>query len=385
VSTKPVLVQVITRLIVGGAQLSVLGLCEALVDDFDVRIVCGPQSGPEGSLHDRAAAIAPLTIVPSLVREISPRNDAAAVLSLRRTYARLHPDLVHTHSSKAGILGRLAASGGSFASVHTVHGWGHTPRDSAARRRLFVMLERVAARKADALIAVSAEVRREGLQLGIGAPNRYCVIAPLVDYEPQTPEFGQARREARGRLGVPDDADVVGWVGRFVEQKDPAALCSAVAAVLSSRPTARAVLVGDGPLRELVRGRLAAAEVLDRVVMAGLRPDARALMPAFDVLLHPSGWEGQPRVIHEALAERIPVVATNVSGTRDLVENGRTGYLVEPGDSGAMAARALAVLDDPALRAPLAPERLSGLAERFGRARVEREHRSLYRSLLGDG
>jgi glycosyltransferase involved in cell wall biosynthesis len=381
-SAKPIVFHVITRLIVGGAQLSMLGLCDGLREQYDVRLLSGPETGPEGSLHEQAAEVVPLMIVPQLRRDVNPPKDFAALAALRRAINDSRPAIVHTHSSKAGILGRAAAMKSDAKRVHTVHGWGHTPADSAPRRAVFVQLERVTAKWTDALVAVSPDVRNEGLRRRIGNPRLYEVIPEFVDYRPMNPNFEKSRQMAREALGLLDGDEVVGWVGRFVPQKDPHTRARALELVLSTRSTARAVLVGDGPLRQDVEQRLRGAGLAERVVFAGLRQDARSLYAAFDVLLHPSLWEGQPRVIQEAIAERIPVVATQVEGAGDLVTDGRTGYLAPPGDAEQIAARALDVLAGECPRAPLDETVIGDLARRYGRELVLHRHLELYERLL---
>lgn len=381
-SRKPRVVQVITRLIVGGAQLSVLGLCQALSDDYSVAIVCGPQSGPEGSLHHAAAELAPVFVLPALRRELNPRWDSVAVPALQRTLRRLGADLVHTHSSKAGIVGRLAASRLPVSAVHTVHGWGHTPADPLWRRQLFISMERMAARRCDALIAVSEDSRREGLQLGIGTQDLYHVIPEVVDLAPSERDFALARATARNRLGLNGSSEVIGWIGRFVDQKDPTTLAAVLEVLLGQREKAVAVLVGDGPRRAEVQARLEAAGFGGRTTFAGIVPDARNIIPAFDVVVHPSLWEGQPRVVQEALAERVPVVASLASGVRELIRDGVTGFAVAPGAAAEMARRVTTVLDDSALRAPLDPQRLEYLTETSGHEAAVTGHRRLYERLL---
>lgn len=382
---KPRLVQVITRLIVGGAQLSVLGLCEALRDEYTITIICGPQSGPEGSLHRAAAELAPVHIVPALRRELHPRWDAVAVPAIRRALRGLAPDIVHTHSSKAGIIGRIAAGPLPSARVHTVHGWGHTPADPAWRRRVFIGLERAAGRRCEALIAVSDDNRREGLALGIGRPELYHVLPEVVDLAPTEPDFARARAAARAELGVSADAEVIGWIGRFVDQKDPDTLTSVLASVLRRRERTVAVLVGNGPRQAEVRARLDGAQLGARVRFVGIVSGARRVIPAFDVVVHPSRWEGQPRVIQEALAERVPVVASVASGVRELIRDGSTGYAVAPGAVAEMAERVEAVLETPALRAPLDSERLAYLRQMSGQEAAIEGHRRLYERLLTEG
>ena len=382
---RPRVVHVITRLIVGGAQLSVISLCEGLSEDFDVRIVAGPQTGPEGSLHRRAATVAPLTVVDALRRELSPRWDPVAVGAVRRTLRRLDGDIVHTHSSKAGIVGRFAAAPLRARCAHTIHGWGHTPADAPLRRAAFIALERAAARRCDALVAVSADNRAEGLARHIGRPDAYRVIPEVVELEPLDPDFARSRARARAALGIDGEVEVIGWVGRFVEQKDPHTLSRVVIDLLSDRPASRAVLIGDGPRRADVEAAVSAAGVGDRVAFTGVLDTARTLMPAFDVLVHPSLWEGQPRVVQEALAERIPVVAARASGIGELIRDGETGFVVAPHAPEAMRAAVTAALDGPALRAPLSSRALEELKIEHGHALALERHRELYDALLKGG
>jgi len=380
---RPRLVHVITRFCVGGAQLSVFDMCRDLREDFDIHMVCGPDVGDEGSIYEEVAAEFPTTLLPVLRRAVRPREDVRAARALRRLYERLRPAIVHTHSSKAGVLGRLAARDSGAGVVHTVHGWGHTPADSRARRTAFVTSERLAARWCHRLVAVSRDTRDEGLRLGIGSPDQYEVIPEYVDYSPADPDFTGTRRRAREALGLPPDATVVGWVGRFMPQKDPGTLADAAGRLLEARPELHVCFVGDGPDRGEVESRLDGRD--GRVHFAGFRKDIRPLYAAFDVLLHTSRWEGQPRVPQEAIAERVPVVTARVAGTRDLIGSGPVGFEVEPGDAEAFARRAGQVLDDPALRAPLSEEAVGAVAAANGRELALARHRELYATLLSLG
>jgi glycosyltransferase involved in cell wall biosynthesis len=379
---KPRVVQVITRLIVGGAQLSVLELCRGLREDFDVRVICGPDHGAEGSLRDAVSQVAPVTVVPTLRRDVRPPHDLAALLTLRRLLRDGDAAIVHTHSSKTGILGRLAASPQTKV-VRTVHGWEHTPDNPGWMGRAFISLEQRAARHSDALVAVSSDVRDEGLRHGIGDAAKYRVIPELVDFKPAAREFSSARQEARRRLGVTDDEEVIGWIGRFVAQKDPETLLGVVQRLLAERPAARIVFVGDGPLRVDVESEVARQGNARRTIFTGVRGDARQLYAAFDVVLHVSRWEGQPLVVQEAIAERVPVVATDTEGVRDLVVDGVTGYVVDPGDIHAATVAITRILDGSAVKAPLAESVVDGVARRNGRDIALERHLELYQELLG--
>lgn len=378
---KPLVVHVITRLCVGGAQLSVFHLSRDLRDRYDVHIVCGPDVGDEGSIFEEVSAELPTTLLPVLRRPVRPADDVRAARALRRLYERLRPAVVHTHSSKAGVLGRYAARGSGAGVVHTVHGWGHTPIDSSGRRGAFVLSERLASRWTDKLIAVSSDVREEGLRRGIGRAEQYAVVPEYVDYSPADPDFERTRAAARSALALPADADVVGWVGRFMPQKDPVTLTRAVESLLGSRPGLHACFVGDGPDRSEVESSLHSAGLGERVHFAGFQKDVRSLYAAFDVLLHTSLWEGQPRVPQEAIAERVPVVTARVAGTRDLIGSARVGFEVEPGDAPAFARRAGEALDDPRLRAPLAEAEVQAVARANGRELALARHLEIYESL----
>lgn len=378
-SAKPRVVLTITRLIVGGAQLVVLGICQSLKDEFDIHVVCGPDGGSEGSIRAEVERHVPVTVLPQLRRDIHPLHDLASVARLRALYRRLDPDLVHSHSSKAGIVSRFA-TGSRPRVVHTVHGWGHTPVDPPWKQRVLVGLERMAAARTNALVVVSPEVAEEGLARGIGSRGLYRVILPDVDFHPRSRDFQEARRRARLELGVEAGDRVIGWVGRFVPQKDPSTLAAVLSRLMGAagNGSTRAVLVGDGPLRAETEAEL--SRLGARVVFAGLRRDVRELYPAFDVLLQPSRWEGRSLVVQEALAEGIPVVATRVSGVSDLVSDGVQGFVVDPGDVGGLERRVTQVLEDPRLRAPLPAPPVE--AERAGDRTGDAQLATLYRELI---
>jgi glycosyltransferase involved in cell wall biosynthesis len=379
---KPVVVHVITRLCIGGAQLTVLRLCRDLKRDYDVRVVCGPDVGQEGSIFDAVAREVPTTLLPVLRRSIRPLDDVRALVALRSFYRRTRPAIVHTHSSKAGFIGRLAARGSGARVVHTIHGWGHTPLDPPARRTAFVAAERIAARYSDALLAVSADVRDEGLRRGIGHRGQYRIVPESVDYSPSNRDFAAARDRARRALRLDPERPVVGWVGRFMPQKDPETLGQAMATVLTVESGAQAVFIGDGPDRAQVEGFLRQSGLSERATFAGFRSDVRSLYPAFDVLLHTSRWEGQPRVVQEAIAERVPVVTARAPGTRDLLSTGDVGIEVPPGDVHGLVAALRAILDDESRRAPLAADAVRAVARRNGHEIAVEEHLRLYSELI---
>ena len=375
------MLQVVTELVVGGAALSMLDFSEDLSSEHELVIAHGRLVDPGNAASRRARERFPTYELPGLARELHPRADLVATRALAGLCRRLRPDVIHTHSSKAGFIGRLGAPPAAAIRFHTIHGWGHTPLDPSSRRTLLIAAERLAARRTTKLVAVSAEVREEGLALGIGRAGQYVVIGAPVDMRPQgDPEFDSARARARASLELPRDAEVVGWVGRFSAQKDPATLVSVLTSLLAVRHNAYAVLIGDGPERAAVQRQLAAQIAERRVLLSGLRSDVRTLYAAFDVLLHTSAWEGHPRVVREALAERVPVVSARVSGTGELDADPRLGARVAVGDARAFAEALEAILDAPDRRAPIEDRALAPL-----RATADEPYRlmrELYRSAL---
>jgi glycosyltransferase involved in cell wall biosynthesis len=355
-STRPVRVcHVITRLIVGGAQeAAIYASARVNQEEFTTLLVTGPQTGPEGDLRGLARdEHVPILEIPSLVREVSPLRDVRAVRSLRRAIRDWQPDVVQTHSSKAGVLGRLAARRERVpVIIHTVHGWSFHDHMSPLARTVYRGLERRAATWTDRIVTVSELDRAKGIAAGIGVAAQYRTIPPLNDLGRYT--GGRDAREAgRAALGLPQDSFVVGTVGRLTKQKDPQTWVRTAALVASRAPEARFVMVGDGNLRAATERLAAGLGLGERLLLTGLRDDVPAILPAFDVLLLTSRWEGLPLVIPQAMASGVPVVATAVDGNREIVSDGADGLLAPPGEPVATADAVVRLRD---------PERAAGLA-----------------------
>jgi len=327
-------------------------LTAALLDPgrYAVDVVSGPQTGPEGSLipEVRARDIR-LTILPSLVREVNPLKDVAALVSLTRLIKQGRYDVVHTHSSKAGILGRWAAYlAGAPVIVHTVHGWGHHDRQHPLVRRLYILLERMTQRITDRLIVVSPRNIQKGLADGIATPEKYVTIRSGIELD-RFRHPTRTRAAVRAELGIPQGSAVVGTVTRLSPQKAPLDFVAAARHVVDQHPDVQFVIVGDGPLRADVEAQVNALGLARHVHLAGLRRDVPDLMHSFDVFALTSLWEGLPRVLPQAMAAGLPIVATAVDGNAEVVTDGVNGILTPPGDPRAGAAAVSRLLDDPAL------------------------------------
>jgi glycosyltransferase involved in cell wall biosynthesis len=327
---------IITRLIIGGAQENTLLTCEdqhALFGDR-VTLITGPALGPEGSLLERAARGGfDLRVLPELQRSIHPWRDWRAYRALVRLLRELRPDIVHTHSSKAGILGRAAAERAGVPAVHTVHGAAFHYGQSALAYRAYVAAERWAAKRTARFISVADAMTDEYVAAGVAPRQKFTTIYSGFDVEPfLSPP--RPREEVRKELELRDDEVVVGKVGRLFHLKGHEFVIAAAREIVSARPDVRFLFVGDGILREEYERRIAALGLADRFVWTGLVPPERIpeLLCAMDVVVHTSQWEGLARVLPQALIAGKPVVAYDVGGAREVVIPGETGFLL-PRDS----------------------------------------------------
>jgi glycosyltransferase involved in cell wall biosynthesis len=343
---------VITHLDMGGATDAALNAC-AYVDKqrFAPLLVCGPSPAEESDVKTRADDLGVDVItIPTLVRQVDPVRDVQAVHALRKLFQATRPDIVHTHSSKAGFLGRLAARRKPVpAVIHTVHGWSFHDYMPRSRRALFVAVERLAARWADRIVTVSELDRSKGVTAGIGSFELYSVIHELNDLERFLADDDDPA-PSRARLGLPPDVPVIGTVGRLSSQKDPMTFVRTAAAVVAEVPEARFVMVGDGPLRREVVPFVAELGLSDRFLFTGVRNDVPAIVRAFDVFLLTSLWEGMPLVIPQAMACRVPVVASTADGNRELIRDGDNGLLAPSRSPGRLAHGVMRLLREKDLR-----------------------------------
>lgn len=380
----PVL-HVITRLIVGGAQENTM-LTAALLDParYAAHILSGPQTGSEGSLIEQVRARGiPLTIEPMLVRQINPLKDLLALTRLTRFIKRGRYTIVHTHSSKAGVLGRWAAYlAGAPIILHTVHGWAHHDRQHPLARRFYILLEQITAPITHKLIVVSPLNIEKGLAGGIGAPEKYITIRSGIEMD-RFRQPTRSRETVRAKLDIPQNAPVVGTVTRLSPQKAPLDFVASAAQVLERLPNVHFVIVGDGPLRAEVETEIVAHNLAKRIRLTGLRRDVPDLMHSFDIFALTSLWEGLPRVLPQAMAAGLPIVATAVDGNAEAVTDGVNGLLTPPGNPQAMAAALLRLLDDPSLRRRMG-EAGRTRADQFSARKMVNDIAALYETLLAE-
>lgn len=361
---------VITRLQAGAGGVALRGALALDPERYQATIIAGDTGGiadSDGSGDGLAvqAASAGLRVVslPDLVSPISPGKDLRGLRLLTAQLKDGGYDVVHTHSAKAGALGRLAAErAGTARVVHTFHGLPFHEFQSRPRRAAYVSIERYLGRRTDVFLAVGGAVAAEAVRRGIAPPERVRVINPAIA-SASILASPAIRAAARGRLGVPVGCKVVGTVGRVDYQKAPENFVDAIAAL--DRRDVYAIWIGDGPLRGEMERRAERRGLGGRFVCVGHRDDVAGLLPGLDVFLMASRYEGLPCAIAEAMTAGVPVVATAVNSVPDVVLPGETGLLAGPERPLQLAAAVKYMLDEPAeaVRMALAARRL--IADRF--------------------
>jgi len=322
----------------------------------------------------------------ALQREVSVWRDTAAVHGLRRIIRRRHPDVLHTHTAKAGATGRIAAALAGRVhpqtTVHTFH--GHVLRGyfEPRRERMFIRIERMLARRTGAIVAVSEEVRNDLLALRI-APGERIVVIP---YGFDLSRLGRPREDEgaalRAEIGIGPNAFVLGWAGRLTAIKRPGDLVRTLARVVDDGTDAALVIVGDGPDRPQVEALATDLGIADRCRFLGYRRDMARWYGVFDAFLLTSENEGTPVAAIEALASGCPVVATDAGGTATVVRDGDTGYLVPIGDTIALAQHLTALARSPRRAREMGERGAADVRERFAMPHMVDEVEGLYRRLL---
>jgi len=373
---------VITRLIVGGAQentiASVLGLREK--PGLEVDLVAGPTSGPEGSLESLFADHpSRLTIVPQLVRPLHPWKDCLAWRKLTELFRARQPEIVHTHSGKAGVLGRLAAAhAGVPVILHTIHGPSFGPFQGPLANSLFRSAERYAGRVTTHFVVVAEAMKQQYLAAGIGGSDQYTTIFSGFPLEPFLSSSNDL--QLRARFGLSPEDIVIGKIARLFKLKGHQDLLAVAPKLVRSCPRIKFLLVGDGAWRGRFEEQVRSLGLERHVVFTGLVAPAAVppLVGIMDLLVHLSLREGLPRALPQALAAARPVVAYDSDGAGEVCLENETGFLLRPGDLPGLHERLLRLAQDAALRERLGRCGRQFVQERFGVQRMVDDLHQLY-------
>ena len=383
---------IITRLVVGGAQentvATVLGLrnrsadgSSASLNRIEVNLISGPTIGPEGSLETSVSLAPPkrgegrgegqnttsiLTIVPELVRPVHPLKDFLALRHLEKTLREQKPDIVHTHSGKAGILGRLAAKrAGVPLIIHTIHGPSFGTFQNGLSNFIFRAAERRAGRVTGHFIVVADAMKDQYLAAGIGTPGQYTKIFSGFALEP----FLAAKNdlELRKQLGIAPDDFVIGKIARLFKLKGHDDLFAVAPELVRQNQKIRFLLVGDGEWRGRFENLAKTFGLEKNFIFTGLVQPAEVprYVGIMDALVHLSFREGLPRALPQALAAAKPVIAYDCDGAREVCLDDTTGFLIKPGDLTGLKNRLLQIANDPALCKKLGRSGADFVSENF--------------------
>ena len=379
-------VHYITRLIVGGAQENTLSTVEDQHHLFGDRVtlITGPGLGPEGSLEDRARRGGlDLRIIEASRRSIHPWRDWKTYRQLVRLLRQIQPDLLHTHSSKAGIIGRVAAAKLNLPCVHTVHGASFHVGQSAMAYKLYQWMERRAAPATDKFITVCDAMTEQYVQARIAPREKFATVYSGFDVEPFL-HPSRSPHLVRAELGLKPEHVVIGKVARLFPLKGHAFLVRAAKAVIERCPNVRFLLVGDGILRAQFEGELTASGIRDRFVFAGLVPPTQVpeLINAMDIVAHTSVWEGLARVLPQGLIAGKPVVSYDIDGAREVVIPDQTGFLLPRETIDELSAALITLANDPELRHRLGAAGRDRFTEQFRHETMTRQIRDVYAEVL---
>src|SRR5258706_4827783 len=383
------IVHIITRLIVGGAQENTLTSCGGQHRRGpEVTLIPGPAIGPEGSLMERAAAGGyRVEVVDQMRRAILPGKDYSTYRWLVKRLKEIAPNVVHTHSSKAGIIGRYAAKkAGVPAVIHTIHGLAFTASTSAMVNRFYKLLERRAAALTDRIVTVADAMKEQSLAAKIGRPEQYVTVYSGMETAPfLNPPV--AREEVRRNLGLAPDHIAVGTIARLFHMKGHEDLLEMAPRLSGQFPNLRFLWVGDGILRQQFEEQIQKMGLKDRFVFTGLVPPSKIpeLTNAMDIVVHPSRREGLARAIVQGQLAAKAVIAYDIDGNREGFLDGQSGYLIEPFDAGLFEKRLSELLADEKKRNEMGQKGREFAIGRFSAEKMVAGLESVYADSLAHG
>lgn len=364
----------------GGTQIDTLHLMNWQQSHFDVEVIMG-NDGPLRAACESAGI--PTRVVPMENRFLTPLSDIRAVVALAKYFRTRRPDIVHTHSSKAGLLGRVAARlARTQVIAHTLHVLPYHDKQPTLLRCSLIVLERLLSKITDHFVAVADTLRADFVHHKICRPDMITTIGSGIDFGHFPQDQCAAGRHTRMSLGIDPAAPVVISVANLEPRKRYDVFVNAVAGVVRTHPDARFLIAGTGELRESIVSRIRDAGLETHVMLLGYRSDVPDLLAASDIFVQTSQLEGLSRSLIEAMYAALPVVATDTDGTRELVQSGFNGLIIPEGDANALTSALTALLEDPGLRKAMGSAGKAVVGERWSVEAMGHGHDVLYEQLL---
>jgi glycosyltransferase involved in cell wall biosynthesis len=367
---------IITKLELGGAQKVALYTAEHLdKNNFTSFII----AGKGGILDEETAQKFKLFQVGAFIREIRPLKDLQALFAIYKILKKEKPDIVHTHSSKAGILGRIAAKfAGVKTVIHTIHGYGFNETQKWYSKYPLVFVEKFCALFSDKLIAVAKEDIKKGLRYKIAKEEKFALIRAGIDvayyknYKPQT--------DLKKSLDIASDAKIVTTIGPFKPQKNLSDFIKAAEIAAKSVPEAVFLIAGDGALRKRLEEQISLANLQNKVKLLGWRSDIAEILTSSDIFVMTSLWEGLPCAIIEAMCCAKPVIANAVDGVKEVISDGENGCQIKPHDYKNTAEKIIKLLANPALLKEMSVKAKDSVGKDFDIGYMVLQHEKLYLS-----
>jgi len=385
------IVHIITRLILGGAQENTLITCRELARrGHKVFLITGPATGPEGALFEQTMASGyEVVVVRSMRRAIWPGKDLVSFFKIKKLLKEIQPDIVHTHSAKAGVLGRFAAEklktqNSKLKTIHTIHGLAFHPYQSELVNRFYIAVERAAGRRTDAFITVADAMTEKSRTAGIGLDKPYTTAYSAIDEEQFLAEQTETQRlKFRQQYGIPTDAIVLVCVARLASLKGHKYIIESARRLSGKHPNAVWLFVGDGGLAGQIKDRIERAGLKNRFFFTGLlNPEMMPLaIHSSDILVHCSLREGLARVLPQAMLCGKPVVSFDIDGAKEVV-NEQTGFLIKPKDVDGLTEACARLIEDGALGSRLGRAGRESVKEKFSPVRMVDVIENVYRGLM---
>ena len=389
------IVHIITRLILGGAQENTLITCKLLAErGHDVTLITGPALGPEGELFNQTKNQKyKVKIIDRLRRQIHPFNDIISYLNIKKLLLELKPDIVHTHSAKAGILGRFATYSlrntqcdiRNTKIVHTIHGLAFHPYQNAVTNAVYIAIERMAVRWTDAFISVADAMTQQALAAGIGRPEQFVTAYSAIDEDDFLKPIGlEQKKEFRRKYGIADNAVVLVTIARLFMLKGHEYIIESAKELSKKFDNAAWLFVGDGNLAEHYKQQVQNLGSADKIKFTGLLPPNQIplAIQSSDILVHCSLREGLARTLPQAMLCGKPAVSFDVDGAREVV-NENTGRLIEPKNIEQLTKACAELIEDKGLREKLGKAGLESVRKKFAPETMVDTIEAVYRKLAG--